>query len=60
MILISVTLTVAAIPEGLPLCVTISLSTGCTEMVHENVLVHKLAAVETLGSASIIWAPTPT
>ncbi len=54
MILISVTLTVAAIPEGLPLCVTISLSTGCTEMVHENVLVRKLAAVETLGSASII------
>jgi len=54
MILISVTLTVAAIPEGLPLCVTISLSTGCTEMVEENVLVRKLAAVETLGSASII------
>mmetsp|Transcript_97923 Transcript_97923/g.277218 ORF Transcript_97923/g.277218 Transcript_97923/m.277218 type:complete len:1038 (-) Transcript_97923:318-3431(-) len=54
MILISVTLAVAAIPEGIPLCVTISLSIGCKEMVHKNVLVRKLAAVETLGSASVI------
>ncbi|KAH8055598.1 calcium-transporting ATPase [Aureococcus anophagefferens] len=38
MILIAVTLTVAAIPEGLPLTVTISLSTGCSDMVKENVL----------------------
>lgn len=54
MILISVTLAVAAIPEGIPLCVTISLSLGCKEMVDYNVLVRKLAAVETLGSASVI------
>ncbi|KAJ8604654.1 hypothetical protein CTAYLR_006531 [Chrysophaeum taylorii] len=54
MILIAVTLTVAAIPEGLPLCVTISLSTGCSDMVKENVLMRKIAAVETLGSASVI------
>merc|ERR1719181_1704098 len=54
MILIAVTLTVAAIPEGLPLTVTISLSTGCSDMVKENVLVRKIAAVETLGSASVI------
>lgn len=54
MILVAVTLTVAAIPEGLPLCVTIALSKGCSEMVKENVLMRKIAAVETLGSASII------
>mmetsp|Transcript_18620 Transcript_18620/g.32600 ORF Transcript_18620/g.32600 Transcript_18620/m.32600 type:complete len:1078 (-) Transcript_18620:96-3329(-) len=54
MILVSVTLAVAAIPEGIPLCVTISLSLGCADMVNENVLVRKLAAVETLGSASVI------
>jgi len=54
MILIAVTLAVAAIPEGIPLCVTISLSIGCSEMVANNVLVRKLAAVETLGSASVI------
>jgi len=54
MILISVTLAVAAIPEGIPLCVTISLSIGCQDMVKKNVLVRKLAAVETLGSASVV------
>merc|ERR1719356_411345 len=54
MILISVTLAVAAIPEGIPLCVTISLSIGCSNMVKEMVRVRKLAAVETLGSASVI------
>jgi len=54
MVLVAVTLTVAAIPEGLPLCVTIALSSGCSTMVEENVLMRKIAAVETLGSASII------
>ena len=54
MILVSVTLAVAAIPEGIPLCVTISLSIGCSDMVAQEVLVRKIAAVETLGSASVI------
>jgi potassium/sodium efflux P-type ATPase len=54
MVLISVTLAVAAIPEGIPLCVTISLSTGCSDMVKQNVLVRRIAAVETLGCASVI------
>merc|ERR1719183_1168427 len=54
MIMVALTLTAAAIPEGLPLCVTIALSSGCSNMVKENVLMRKIAAVETLGSASII------
>lgn len=54
MVLVAVTLTVAAIPEGLPLCVTIALSSGCKSMLDEKVLMRKIAAVETLGSASII------
>jgi len=54
MVLVSITLTVAAIPEGIPLCVTISLSSGCSTMVSQHVLVRRIAAVETLGSASVI------
>merc|ERR1719230_207245 len=54
MILIAVTLAVAAIPEGIPLTLTISLSWGCSQMVKSKVLVTKIAAVETLGSASVI------
>ena len=38
---------------GIPLCVTISLSKGCSAMVKKNVLVRKLAAVETLGSSQL-------
>lgn len=54
MIIVAVTLAVAAIPEGIPLCVTISLSNGANTMVKQNVLVRRLAAVETLGSAKVI------
>ena len=53
-ILIAVTLAVAAIPEGIPLCVTISLSIGGQDMVKKDILVRKLAAVETSGSASVV------
>lgn len=54
MLMVSVSLAVAAVPETLSLIVTLSLSHGVQEMVKQNALIRKLDAVETLGSVSII------
>ncbi len=49
-----VALSVSAIPEGLPVVITLSLSISSNKMAKRNVLVKKLNAVEALGSATII------
>lgn len=53
-LLISISLAVAAIPEGLPAIVTIVLSLGVKRLAQQKTVVKKLAAVETLGSIRII------
>ena len=53
-VMIAVTLVVVAVPEGLPMSVTLSLAFSMRKLMHENTLPRTMHACETMGAASVI------
>ena len=53
-LMLSISLSVAAIPEGMSSVITIILSVGMTAMAKKNVIIRKMSSVETLGSTDVI------
>lgn len=54
LILLAISIGIAAIPEGLPAIITISLAIGVSRMAKNKAIVRKMAAVETLGAVQVI------
>eukprot|EP00818_Percolomonas_sp_WS_P000559 CAMPEP_0117436276 /NCGR_PEP_ID=MMETSP0759-20121206/922_1 /TAXON_ID=63605 /ORGANISM="Percolomonas cosmopolitus, Strain WS" /LENGTH=966 /DNA_ID=CAMNT_0005227867 /DNA_START=239 /DNA_END=3140 /DNA_ORIENTATION=+ len=54
MFTMGISLAVAAIPEGLPIVVTVTLAMGVTRMAKKNVIIRKLPSVEALGAVNVV------
>ncbi|UOF89566.1 HAD-IC family P-type ATPase [Fodinisporobacter ferrooxydans] len=54
MVMTTITLVASAVPEGLPVTITIALSAGIFRMARRNALIRRLAALETLGRTTVI------